>query len=342
MSAEPSAGGTVTLVFTDIEGSTRLLERLGDSYATLIADHHRIVDGASSRHGGTRVDAAGDGLFMSFATARGALSAAVEAQRELGAHVWPEGADVRVRMGIHTGEPLSSATGYVGIDVHRAARICSAGHGGQILVSQAARSLLGTALPNDVTLRDLGDHRLRGIESAERLYQVMAPGLESEFPPVRSLDTMPNNLPRQLSSFVGRDAEIVAAEERLAESNLVTLTGTGGVGKTRLALEIGAHLVTRHPDGVWLVELASLTDGELVDDAVATALHIKQRPNTEIIDALVEGIAERELLLILDNCEHLVESVVEMVDSCCADARGSTSWRRAARRSAFLARACCR
>jgi predicted ATPase/class 3 adenylate cyclase len=313
VSAEP-ATGTVTLVFTDIEGSTRLLERHGDSYATLIADHHRIVDGASSRHGGTRVDAAGDGLFMSFGTARGALSAAVEAQRELGAHAWPEGADVRVRMGVHTGEPLSSATGYVGIDVHRAARICSAGHGGQILVSQAARSLLGTALPNDVTLRDLGDHRLRGIESAERLYQVMAPGLESEFPPVRSLDTMPNNLPRQLSSFVGRDAEIVAAEERLAESNLVTLTGTGGVGKTRLALEIGAHLVTRHPDGVWLVELASLTDSELVDDAVATALHIKQRPNTQIIDALVEGIAERELLLILDNCEHLVESVVEMVD----------------------------
>ena len=311
---EAHAGGTVTLVFTDIEGSTRLLERLGDRYATLIGDHHRIVDEAAARHGGTRVDAAGDGLFISFPTARGALSAVVEAQRELGSHAWPDDAGVRVRMGIHTGEPLSAGTGYVGIDVHRAARICGAGHGGQILVSQAARSLVGSALPEGVTLRDLGDHRLRGIESAERLYQVVAPGLETDFPPVRSLDTMPNNLPRQLSSFVGRDDEIAAAELRLAESSLVTLTGTGGVGKTRLALEIGAHLVTSYPDGVWLVELASLTDGEFVDDAVAAALKVKQQPNTAIIDALVEGIGDRRMLLILDNCEHLLEPVVEMLD----------------------------
>ena len=312
---EPASGGTVTLVFTDIEGSTRLLEHLGERYATLIADHHRIVDGAAGRHGGTRIDAAGDGLFMSFPAARGALSAAVEAQRELAAHAWPDDTDVRVRMGIHTGEPMSASTGYVGLDVHRAARICAAGHGGQILVSQAARSLLGDSLPDGMAMRDLGDHRLRGIESPERLYQVTAPGLESEFPPVRSLDTMPNNLPRQLSSFVGRDDEIAAAEERLAESSLVTLTGTGGVGKTRLALEIGAHLVASNPDGVWLIELASLTDGEFVDDAVATALHVKQRPNTEILDALVEAIGDQRMLLILDNCEHLLESVVEMLDA---------------------------
>jgi predicted ATPase/class 3 adenylate cyclase len=310
---ERSSGGTVTLVFTDIEGSTRLLERLGDEYATLIADHHRIVDGAAARHGGTRIDAAGDGLFMSFPTARGALSAVVEAQRELEAHAWPDSAEVRVRMGIHTGEPMSATTGYIGIDVHRAARICAAAHGGQILVSQAAQSLLGSALPAEVTLRDLGDHRLRGIESAERLYQVVAPGLERVFPPVRSLDTMPNNLPRQLSSFVGREEEIVSAETRLAEGPLLTLTGTGGVGKTRLALEIGAHVVTSYPDGVWLVELASLTDGEFVDDAVAAALRVKQRPNVEIIDALVEAIGDLRMLLILDNCEHLLEPVVEML-----------------------------
>ena len=308
------SSGTVTLMFTDIEGSTQLLAHLGDAYATLIADHHRIVDEAAARNGGTRIDAAGDGLFISFPTARGALSAAVEAQRELAAHPWPEEATVRVRMGIHTGEPLSAGAGYVGIDVHRASRICSAGHGGQILVSQAARSLVGGALPADVTLRDLGDHRLRGIESAERLYQVVAPGQETDFPPVRSLDTMPNNLPRQLSSFVGRDDEIAAAGARLAESSLVTLTGTGGVGKTRLAMEIGAQLVTEYPDGVWLVELASMSDGDLVDDAVAAALRVKQRPNTEIIDALVEAIGEQRMLLILDNCEHLLEPVVEMLD----------------------------
>ena len=308
------SGGTVTLVFTDIEGSTQLLERLGDAYATLIADHHRIVDDAATRHGGTRVDAAGDGLFISFPTARGALSAVVEAQRELAAHAWPDGAEVRVRMGIHTGEPLSAGSGYVGIDVHRAARICSAGHGGQILVSQPARSLLGGSLPEDISLRDLGDHRLRGIESAERLYQVVAPGLESDFPPVRSLDTLPNNLPRQLSSFIGREEEIVAAEARLARTTLLTLTGAGGVGKTRLALEIGAHLAASFPDGIWLIELAALTDGELVDDAVATALRVKQRAGTPILDALVEDIGERRVLLILDNCEHLLQSVVAAAD----------------------------
>jgi len=310
--AEPA--GTVTLVFTDIEGSTQLLEELGDSYAQLIADHHRIVDAAAQRHGGTRVDAAGDGLFMSFATARGALSAAVDAQRELAGHAWPQGASVRVRMGIHTGEPLSASTGYIGIDVHRAARICAAGHGGQILVSEPAHSLLRSTLPGDVSLRDLGEHRLRGIASAERLYQVVAPGLEADFPPVRSLDTLPNNLPRQLSTFIGRDAEITAAEERLADATLVTLTGPGGVGKTRLALEIAAHIAPSFPDGIWLTELAALTEAELVDDAVAMALRIKQRPGTEILTSLVEGIADRRMLLILDNCEHLLDPVVSLTD----------------------------
>jgi predicted ATPase/class 3 adenylate cyclase len=312
VSAESS--GTVTLVFTDIEGSTQLLERLGDAYATLIADHHRIVDGAATRHAGTRVDAAGDGLFISFPTARGALSAAVDAQRELAAHQWPDEETVRVRMGIHTGEPLSAGTGYVGIDVHRASRICSAAHGGQILVSQPAQSLLGGALPDGVGLRDLGDHRLRGIESAERLFQVTAPGLEGDFPPIRSLDTLPNNLPRQLASFIGREAEIVAAEERLAGTTLLTLTGAGGVGKTRLALEVGAHLASSFPDGVWLVELAAVTDAELVDDAIAAAVSVKQRPGQEILAAMVESIGTRAMLLVLDNCEHLIQGVVAVTD----------------------------
>ena len=312
MSVESS--GTVTLVFTDIEGSTQLLGRLGDAYATLIADHHRIVDGAAARHGGTRVDAAGDGLFIAFQTARGAVSAAVEAQRELAAHAWPSDVAVRVRMGIHTGEPLSAGTGYVGIDVHRASRICSAGHGGQILVSQPVGSLLGGSLPEGVALRDLGDHRLRGIESAERLFQVVAPGLEADFPPVRSLDTLPNNLPRQLSSFIGREAEILAAEERLSGTSLLTLTGAGGVGKTRLAVEIGAHLASSYPDGVWLVELASVADAELVDDGVAAALSIKQRAGTEVLSVLVDDIGQKRMLLILDNCEHLIGGVVTMAE----------------------------
>ncbi len=314
MSAPPLPSGTVTLLFTDIEGSTRLLQELGDAYATLLSDHHRIVSAAAEAHDGQRVDAAGDGLFYSFPTARGAVAAAVEAQRALSLHAWPAGADVRVRMGIHSGEPLNAVAGYVGLDVHRAARICSAGHGGQILVSESARILLGGNHPTGVTLQGLGEHRLRGLESPERLYQLIGPGLRAEFPPVRSLETLPNNLPRQLSSFVGRDHEILEAEERLREATTLTLTGPGGVGKTRLALEIGAHLVTGFDGGVWMVELASVDDGSLVVDAVGSALRIKQRPATELVSTLIETIGDKAMLLILDNCEHLLDAVVEVAD----------------------------
>jgi predicted ATPase/class 3 adenylate cyclase len=306
--------GTVTLVFTDIEGSTRLLQELGDAYASLLTDHHRIVSSAAAAHGGLQVDAAGDGLFYSFQTARGAVAAAVEAQRALGEHAWPKGADVRVRMGIHTGEPLNAVSGYVGLDVHRASRICSAGHGGQILVSQAARALIGSGLPDGVSLTDLGEHRLRGLESPERLYQLSGDGLRADFPPVRSLETLPNNLPRQLSSFVGRDHEILEAEERLREATTLTLTGPGGVGKTRLALEIGAHLVDGFDGGVWLVELAGVSEGNLVIDAVGSALRVKQRPGADLDAAIIESIADKRVLLILDNCEHLLDAVVATAD----------------------------
>ena len=193
-----------------------LLEQLGDEYATLLADHHRIVDAAVEAQGGKRVDAAGDGLFVSFPTARSALLACLDAQRALRAHAWPQGIDLGVRMGLHTGEPMTSQTGYVGIDVHRAARICAAGHGGQILVSDSARALLGSALPEGVSLRDLGEHHLKDLASAVRLYQVFAPDLPADFPALRTLDTLPNNLPRQPSSFVGRSQEIADAEARLA------------------------------------------------------------------------------------------------------------------------------
>jgi len=308
------SASTVSLVFTDIAGSTRLLRALGDEYATLLADHHRLLSEAAATHGGTQVDSAGDGLFITFPSVRGALLACIEAQRAVAAHAWPQDATVEVRMGIHTGEPMRDEARYVGIDVHRASRISAAGHGGQILVSDAARVLLGPTLPEGVSLLDLGEHRLKDLPDVERLYQVVADGLLADFPLIRSLDNLPNNLPRQLSSFVGRAEQIAAAEDRLAESTLVTLTGTGGVGKTRLALEIGANLVTTFADGVWFVELASLTDGELVDDAVATALRVKQLPNTAIGDALVEAIGERHILVILDNCEHLVEPVVALVD----------------------------
>ncbi|MBA2265512.1 MAG: adenylate/guanylate cyclase domain-containing protein [Chloroflexi bacterium] len=292
--------GTVTLVFTDIDGSTRLLDQLGDAYATPLYDHHRLVAAAMETQGGERVDAAGDGLFFSFPTAKGALVACIEAQRSISDHQWPQEADVKVRMGLHTGEPLSAATGYVGIDVHRAARICSAAHGGQILISGTAHSLIGPTLPDGVSMRDLGEHRLKDLVSPERLFQAVVVGLPAEFPPVRSLETLPNNLPRQLSSFVGRVQEVADAEDRLSRTSILTLTGPGGVGKTRLALEVGAHLVDSFDDGVWFVELGALSEGALVGATIASTLQLKAS-SAEPIRALVEGLAARRMLIILEQ-----------------------------------------
>jgi predicted ATPase/class 3 adenylate cyclase len=328
---EVPASGTVSLLFTDIDGSTRLLEELGDEYATLLGDHHRIMDAIVAGHGGTRIDAAGDGLFISFPTARAALLACIDAQGALMAHTWPRGATVAVRMGLHTGEPLSATTGYVGIDVHRAARICAAGHGGQILVSDSARALIGSAVPDGVDFRDLGEHRLKDLASAVRIYQVLAPGLPSDFPPIRSLETLPNNLPHQLSTFVGRSAEIVDAEEQLRSTALLTLTGPGGVGKTRLALELGAHVVDEYPGGVWFVEFSSLDDPLLVPDTVATTLRLKPAGGGPLA-ALVSHLADQRALVIFDNCEHLLDAVVDVADTVlrqCPDVRIVTTSREA-------------
>ena len=328
---ETTSSPTVTLLFTDIDGSTRLLEELGDDYATLLSDHYRILDGVLATHGGRRVDAAGDGLFVSFPSARAGLLASIDAQRALAAHDWPGGVDVRVRMGLHSGEPMSAMAGYVGIDVHRAARICAAGHGGQILLSDSARALIGTALPEAVGFRELGDHRLKDLAAAVRLYQVLAPGLADEFPPVRSLETLPNNLPHQLSSFVGRSRELADVEERLASTSLLTLTGPGGVGKTRLALEAGAHLVGEYPGGVWFVELSTLDDESLVADTVASTLRLSPSVDGPIA-AIVSAIADRPALMILDNCEHVLDAVVEVADALlrrCPDLRIITTSREA-------------
>ena len=323
MALHSMPSGTVTLLFTDIASSTLLLERLGDTYAVLLRDHHRLLSEAVAAHGGSHVDAAGDGLFVSFPTARAGLLACIDAQRAIAAHEWPEGVEVRVRMGLHTGEPMSAATGYVGMDVHRAARICAAGHGGQILLSEAAHALIGTAVPDDVRLLDLGEHRLKDLATPIRLYQVAAPGLETDFPPVRSLETLPNNLPRQLSSFVGRVQEVADAESRLGTTSILTMTGPGGVGKTRLALEVGAHLSDSYADGVWFIELGTVNEAAMISDAIASALLPKQAKAADI-EALVAALTKRQALLILDNCEHLLDPVAEVVDELlrhCPDLR---------------------
>jgi predicted ATPase/class 3 adenylate cyclase len=306
-------GGTITLLFTDIEGSTRLLRDLGNRYERVLDDHRRLLREAFAAQQGHEIDTAGDGFFYAFPSARNALVAAIEGQRALAGHEWPQA--VRVRMGMHTGEPLSTETGYVGLDVHHAARIMSAAHGGQILISQTTRSLAGSDLPADVSLLDLGEHQLKDLPTPERLFQVVAPGLGQEFPPIRSIDSRPNNLPRQLTTFVGRQADIGEAKRALSSTPLLTLTGPGGVGKTRLAIEIAGELIDEFEDGIWFVDLGPLKDPEFVVPAIASAVGAMHAPGQPILDTVTEYLRGRRVLLVLDNCEHLLDVTARSVDA---------------------------
>src|SRR5579871_2549370 len=304
--------GTVTLLFTDIEGSTRLLEDLGDRYVSVVTDHHRLLRAAFKEWHGREISTEGDAFFVAFSRARDAVAAAVAAQRALSAHTWPEQAIVRVRMGLHTGEPVMTETGYEGMDVHRAARICDAAHGGQILLSAATHALVETDLPRGLGVRDLGAHRLRDLARAERLFQVTGSDLMPVFPPLRSLDALLNNLPRQLTSFIGREREVAELKRSLSETAMVTLTGSAGVGKTRLALRVASELVSRYPDGAWLIELAALSDANLIAKEVASALSIPEQPRRSLTDTLVDALHPKSLLLILDNCEHLLAGAAQL------------------------------
>jgi predicted ATPase/class 3 adenylate cyclase len=298
--------GTVTFLFTDIEGSTRLVQSLGDSYGEVLARHCRIMRDAIARAGGTELGTEGDSFFAVFPRAADGLEATVAAQRALGEQAWPNGVEVRVRMGLHTGEGKLGGDNYLGIDVHRAARIAAAGHGGQVLVSDATRSLVERDLPSGISLRELGAHRLKDLASPERLFQVVVPGLLTEFPALRTLDARANNLPVQLTSFVGREAEISAVNDLLDMARLVTLTGPGGTGKTRLALQVGAERLTRHSDGVFVVELAPITEPELVTSAIASALSVREVVDQPLQTTLAEALRDRDLLLVLDNFEQVL------------------------------------
>src|SRR5437867_1833263 len=256
--------GTVTLLFTDIEGSTRLLQQVGHRYERVLTECRQLLRAAFQQWNGHEVDSQGDAFFVAFARATDAIWAAVDMQRALATHVWPEGVTVRVRMGLHTGEPQLSTENYVGLDVHRAARIAAAGHGGQVLLSQTTRDLVESELPFDVSLRDLGEHRLRDLRTPHHLYQVVIVGLPSDFPPLKTLDALPNNLPIQLTSFIGRERELKEVKLLLQTTRLLTLTGVGGTGKTRLALQVAADVLDLFQHGVWLVELASVADPDLV------------------------------------------------------------------------------
>jgi predicted ATPase/class 3 adenylate cyclase len=300
--------GTVTFVFTDIEGSTRLLQRVGDAYADLLATHNRILREAIAAGGGVEVQTEGDALFAAFPTPVGALNAAAKAQEVLFSHSWPEGNVVRVRMGVHTGEGVLSADGYIGLDVHRAARIAAAGHGGQVVVSDATRALVEHALPRGVGLRDLGRHRLKDLEQPEHLYQLLIEGVPDAFPPIRTLDARLSNLPLERSSFVGRVHEVGEVTALLERVRLLTLTGPGGIGKTRLALKVAEGQLGRFADGVYLTDLSPITDPSLVPAAIAEALMVREEAARDILESVTDYFRDRELLLVLDNFEQVAES----------------------------------
>ena len=297
--------GTVSFLFTDIEGSTRLLQELGDGYAAVRDQHAAIVRRAIGEGGGVEVGTEGDSFFAAFASPVGAVQAAVAAQRGLAGHPWPAGFPVRVRMGVHTGEGVRGGDDYVGIDVNRAARIAVAAHGGQVIVSGATRALVEHALPAGVSLRDLGEHRLKDIALPVRLHDLVIQGLEADFPPPRTLNVRRDNLPAQLTSFVGRQEEIAEVRRLLGRTRLLTLTGAGGTGKSRLALQVAAELVPGFGDGVVFVDLSSVTDPALVPAAVAQAARVPEAPGRAVLEAVKDHLRDRELLLVIDNFEQV-------------------------------------
>jgi len=315
----PLPSGTVTFLFTDIEGSTASVHTLGaDRWESVLEVHSRIIRDALATNGGAEVRTEGDAFFAVFTSPSAAVAAAAAAQRGLAAARWPDERPVRVRMGLHTGEgrPASAAAGadYVGFEIHRAARIAAAGHGGQVLVSETTESLVRDGLGAGLGLRNLGEHRFKDLIRPERVYQLLIDGLPSDYAPLRSLDSTPNNLPSQVTSFVGRQRELATALALLSSSRLVTLTGAGGTGKTRLALHVAADVLGRFPDGAWLVELASVTDPAAVGPTVASALRIPEQTGHAVVDSIAASLRGRELLLVLDNCEHLIAACAELAD----------------------------
>jgi predicted ATPase/class 3 adenylate cyclase len=309
---------TLAFLFTDIEGSTAMLQRLGDAYAGVLADHHRVIRAGLAAHGGREIGTAGDGFFAVFASPSQCAAAAVQMQRALAVREWPDGERVRVRMGIHCGEvSQTAAAGLVGLEVHRAARIAAVAHGGQVLVSAAAAGLLPDSLPPGAWLKDLGLHRLKDLGRAEQIFQLQADGLPGDFPPLRSLDNprLRHNLPVLVSSFVGREAELAEVRRLVAGARLVTLTGAGGAGKTRLALQVAAGLADGAGDGVWFADLAALADPALVAVTVAGVLGVRQEPGRPVLDTLAEAVGGRSLLVLLDNCEHVLDACAKLADA---------------------------
>ena len=301
--------GTVTFLFTDIEGSTRLLQELGrDGFLRELNEHAEIVRAAIAEHGGVEIRTEGDSFFVAFSSAEAAVGAAVAVQHGLAAHPWHDGAVIRVRIGLHTGEGEPGGDDYVGIDVHKAARIAASGNGGQVVLSDATRTLLVDRVPDGVALRELGAHRLKDFERDEPLHDLVIEGLEADFPPLTTTRGRLTNLPAPRTSFVGRGSEIAEICTLLDEARLVTLTGPGGTGKTRLALEVAATRADRH-DEITFVDLSAVDDPALVVPAIASALRLRTTSGVDPLHELYGRLREGNQLLVLDNLEQLASEV---------------------------------
>ena len=328
---QPPAG-IVTFLFTDIEGSTQLWEQAPEAMKVALARHDAILRLVIEAHHGYIFKTMGDAFYAAFANAPQAVSAALEAQRALHTENWGETA-IKVRMGLHTGAVETRDNDYFGPPLNRVARLMAAGHGEQTLLSAATKELLQNHLPDDANLRDMGERRLKDLTRPEHIYQLLVPDLPAEFPPLKTLDTFRTNLPAQLTSFIGRKKEIAAVKQLISPSpfpigtirqergmsgdgaRITTLTGPGGTGKTRLSLQVASDLLDSFPDGVWFVEFAPLADPALVTQTVLTSLGLREETGRPLLDALIDYLREKKALLILDNCEHLVETSAQLAEA---------------------------
>ena len=315
-SSPPSSlipSGTVTFLFTDIEGSTERWERHREAMQSAVRRHEEIMQAAITAHDGYVFKTVGDAVCATFRTAPGAIAAALDAQRALGHEDFSAVDGLKVRMAIHTGLSYERSGDYFGPTVNRVARLLSIGHGGQVLVSGTSNDLAQGEMPPKTTVRDLGAQRLKDLAQPEQVYQLIASDLGADFPPLRSLDALPNNLPIQVTSFIGRDEELTLVKDRLTKTRLLTLVGAGGIGKTRLALQVGADLLDQFEDGVWLVEFGAVSDPDLVPSIVAGVLGVAEVQNRSLVDSVVYAMRPKHALLILDNCEHMVEAAATVI-----------------------------
>ncbi len=313
--------GTVTFLSTDIEGSTKLWQEHPSAMAGALSRHHALLHESIAAHGGYVFQIIGDAFCASFSTANDGLEATLSAQRLLATENWGEVGAIRVRMALHTGRGEVKVGDYTsgeyssGLTLSRTARMLSAGHGGQILLSLPRAELVRDQLAPGVSLRYMGECRLKDLERAEQIFQAVAPELQADFPPLKTLESFPNNLPLQLTSFIGREKEIAEVQRLLGVARLLTLTGPGGTGKTRLSLQAAANVLDHYYDGVWLVELAPITNPALIPQTVASVLGVREEQGMPLIQMISASLRTKSLLLILDNCEHLVEDVAKLVDT---------------------------